>query len=141
MKAEGKPVVDADGGAHICGNCEERFPSQDALDPIDDLFERVAAGDPMPSGQCPKCGALCHFFDVGSAKDICRQAGRDPDEEITRFVLEDYAAALLDGGERDEEDVEDVVRLVREADIRRLSNALLEGSGWSDIFHAYALVA
>jgi hypothetical protein len=140
MKAEGKPVVYGDGNVHICQNCEGRFPSQDALDPIHDLFERVAAGEPMPSGQCPKCGALCHRFleEVGSAKALCRKAGRDPDEEITRFVLEDYAAALLDDGERDEEEV---VGLVREADIRRLADALLEGSGWSDIFDAYAMVA
>jgi len=26
---------------------------------VEDIFERVDPGEPMPSGQCPKCGALC----------------------------------------------------------------------------------
>ena len=31
------------------------------LEPIDDLFQRVEAGEPMPSGQCANCGALCQL--------------------------------------------------------------------------------
>jgi hypothetical protein len=41
-----------------CQNCE--WTGQDAdLAPIYDIFERVAPGEPMPSGECPECGALC----------------------------------------------------------------------------------
>ncbi len=27
---------------------------------IPDLTERMAPGEPVPSGECPECGALCH---------------------------------------------------------------------------------
>lgn len=42
-----------------CQDCDwaGRF---DQLEIVHDLEERVMAGEPMPAGQCPKCGALCH---------------------------------------------------------------------------------
>ena len=43
----------------VCQNCRARWPSQDLL-PVQDIFQRVAPGEPMPSGECPDCGALCH---------------------------------------------------------------------------------
>ena len=42
-----------------CQNCDWTGP-EEALDPIKDIHQRVAPGEPMPSGECPKCGALCH---------------------------------------------------------------------------------
>jgi len=46
---------------YSCQNCgwETEDPSQ--LHEIEDLLERVAPGEPMPHGQCPECGALCHL--------------------------------------------------------------------------------
>jgi hypothetical protein len=41
-----------------CQNCGLRWTS-DELEPITGLLERVAPGEPMPSGQCSSCGALC----------------------------------------------------------------------------------
>lgn len=42
-----------------CGNCNWTGPESDA-GPIADLHERVEPGEIMPSGECPKCGALVH---------------------------------------------------------------------------------
>jgi hypothetical protein len=41
-----------------CQNCDARY-TQDELDRIDDVHERILPGDTMPSGQCPECGAVC----------------------------------------------------------------------------------
>jgi hypothetical protein len=42
-----------------CQNCGQVWPD-DAIDPqIPDLHERVAPGEPMPTGECPDCGCLC----------------------------------------------------------------------------------
>lgn len=40
-----------------CQNCEWRGPITD-LQAIKDFDQRVAAGEPCPAGQCPKCGSL-----------------------------------------------------------------------------------
>jgi hypothetical protein len=44
-----------------CQNCEAKFP-QNRLKPIKDLAQRVVAGESMPSGECPECGALCQVI-------------------------------------------------------------------------------
>jgi hypothetical protein len=41
-----------------CQDCGECFVN-DELNEIKDIFQRVAPGEPMPSGECPQCGALC----------------------------------------------------------------------------------
>jgi len=46
-------------GNHECDNCGLVIPA-DKLLPIADLHERVEAGCPVPSGECPNCGALCY---------------------------------------------------------------------------------
>lgn len=48
---------------HACDNCgEEWYDSQ--LVPAKSLSERVDPGGPMPSGECPDCGALCYPVDA-----------------------------------------------------------------------------
>lgn len=42
-----------------CQNCACRWIESE-LQPIEDIFERVAPGEVMPAGECPSCGALCH---------------------------------------------------------------------------------
>jgi len=42
-----------------CQNCGSLF-EESSLKPIEHLFERVAPGEVMPNGECPKCGAVCH---------------------------------------------------------------------------------
>lgn len=45
-----------------CGNCDWTGP-ESALQPIQHLSERVSAGETMPAGECPKCGALAHLIE------------------------------------------------------------------------------
>jgi hypothetical protein len=42
-----------------CQNCGRRW-SQSYLAPIRDLSRRVSSAEPIPSGECPVCGTLCH---------------------------------------------------------------------------------
>lgn len=49
-----------------CQNCGAIWPqaSEDGVgfqdvEPVRDVWERVAPGEPMPTGECPDCGALC----------------------------------------------------------------------------------
>lgn len=44
---------------HECQNCGKTW-AEDQLREVKDLFERVAPGEEMPSGECPECGAVCH---------------------------------------------------------------------------------
>jgi hypothetical protein len=46
---------------HICQNCQQIWGESELINPIPKLHERVAPGEPMPSGVCPRadCGALC----------------------------------------------------------------------------------
>ena len=41
-----------------CQNCGRKWHDE-LLEDIKDLTKRVAPGEPMPSGECPDCGALC----------------------------------------------------------------------------------
>jgi hypothetical protein len=41
-----------------CGNCEMRW-TDDELEDVDDLGDRMSPGDTYPSGQCPACHSLC----------------------------------------------------------------------------------
>lgn len=43
-----------------CQSCGSCYP-ESHLNPIQDLNQRVEAGEPMPSGECPDCGALCQL--------------------------------------------------------------------------------
>ena len=44
---------------HECQNCSGLWHT-DELHALVDIFERVAPGEIMPSGECPDCGAVCH---------------------------------------------------------------------------------
>jgi hypothetical protein len=41
-----------------CQNCGKCWPL-DELNEVDDLSERVSAGEVCPAGECPDCGSLC----------------------------------------------------------------------------------
>ena len=43
---------------HYCQNCGKRWRLAELKD-IKELHQRVDSGEPMPSGECPACGALC----------------------------------------------------------------------------------
>ena len=61
---------------YICDNCGQKYQREDALEPIEDLSQRVDEGGPMPSGQCPRCGALCY------PEDVCKRPARQTNEEF-----------------------------------------------------------
>jgi hypothetical protein len=51
---------------HRCQDCGRQW-TDDEIIPLSDiqhLLERVAPGEPMPSGECPTCGALCQPLKV-----------------------------------------------------------------------------
>lgn len=45
---------------YVCQNCDWRGPEEALVAEIHDLEQRVGVGEPMPAGECPECGALCH---------------------------------------------------------------------------------
>ena len=55
---------DANEELSACDDCGTIFP-QSKLKPVEDIGQRVAPGEPMPSGECPECGAVCHPVDEG----------------------------------------------------------------------------
>lgn len=71
MSAE--PVL-ADEGFHACDNCGTRW-HYTQLNEMKDFYQRVAAGEPVPSGDCPDCGAFCHPVECAITT-----LAKDPDE-------------------------------------------------------------
>lgn len=55
---------DADGKFQ-CQNCE-RLWLEDSLNPVANIEQRVEPGEPMPAGECPACGAVCHEVKVNA---------------------------------------------------------------------------
>lgn len=57
---EGIPIS-AETKPYECQSCGECWTSEE-LKPIPErgIFDRVAPGEPMPAGECPECGAVCH---------------------------------------------------------------------------------
>lgn len=51
-------VPDREEGRSCCQNCGREWDDDDLVEPRA-LNVRVEPGEPMPSGECPKCGALC----------------------------------------------------------------------------------
>lgn len=43
-----------------CNNCGRQWQVE-KLKSIDNLQQRVAPGEIVPTGECPECGALCHL--------------------------------------------------------------------------------
>lgn len=62
-------AVDALSEPHECQKCERWWAEAD-LDQVRHLSMRVSPGEPMPSGQCPECGAVCHPVKFGSKEGI-----------------------------------------------------------------------
>lgn len=58
-------ISDSDTGEPTaqCQNCKAAWLIE-RLNPIKDIHQRVAPGEIMPAGECPRCGALCHIQKV-----------------------------------------------------------------------------
>ena len=46
-----------------CQDCCGLWDEEDLKLDIPHLYERVSPGEPMPAGECPGCGALCHKYE------------------------------------------------------------------------------
>lgn len=64
---------------------------------------------------------------------IWQRSGVDPDAVITKFVMEDFAAALEDAGWSEKR----IVEALKKAQRDELQDALCEASGWPEIFVTY----
>ncbi len=62
-----------------CNNCGKLWTT-DQLERIDDFWDRVNAGEIMPSGQCPDCGCLCHRQFSGGVMRILVKERREAKE-------------------------------------------------------------
>lgn len=46
------------GEYHECQNCGKLW-TEEQLNEVENLEQRVAPGDTVPTGECPECGAVC----------------------------------------------------------------------------------
>lgn len=44
-----------------CDDCGWTGPASQTNQDIPHLTERIAPGETVPTGECPECGALCHY--------------------------------------------------------------------------------
>jgi hypothetical protein len=67
-------------------------------------------------------------------RTIWQESGVDPDTVITKFVMEDFAAALEDAGWAEDR----IVEALKKTRPEKLEDAFCEASGWPGIFETYA---
>ena len=68
LRKDARNRYEAEGDSlHRCENCGNLYLFSELTNPIHDLHERVAPGEPMPSGECPaaECRAVCHPAEEG----------------------------------------------------------------------------
>lgn len=53
-------TTDCAGQLYACGNCAFETLDPDVLVPAKHLYQRVSPGEPLPAGECPRCGCLVH---------------------------------------------------------------------------------
>lgn len=74
-----------------CPDCRWQGPAS-ACDIVADIQERIAAGETVPAGECPKCGALCQL----DSAIACEQAESKMLEAL-RLVDSEFGKAAADG--------------------------------------------
>lgn len=65
-----------DDSRAVCNQCGEEYGTDELL-PVDNLLERVYAGEEMPAGECPDCGACCYLIRELRTFEVDAQAMRD----------------------------------------------------------------
>jgi hypothetical protein len=84
-----------------CQNCGAVWPEHELLE-VKDVLERVAPGEPMPAGECPKCGAVCHphVLDQDAAVKFVEDLtnGRSCQSEVNHVndFVRDFIGANMD---------------------------------------------
>ncbi len=82
-----------------CQNCGEMW-SEEKLKPISHLEQRVAAGEPMPAGECPDCGAVCHEEMGDDEPGLCTVHGTPCEGDGTGAVICPKCSQTEEGKER-----------------------------------------
>jgi hypothetical protein len=61
VSGDASAMLEYDEPTEKCQNCGNLYLEDELSTPIKDLTQRVAPGEPMPSGECldPECRALC----------------------------------------------------------------------------------
>lgn len=76
-----------------CQNCDWAGPDEDLgrqLEDVPDLLSRVSPGEPMPTGECPRCGALCQPIEEDEYKfTITIQVTASSFEQAAEHALDD----------------------------------------------------
>lgn len=85
-----KQTISTSADFSRCQNCDVIVRSAD-LPPIADLEQRVESGEPMPSGECPECGALCQPFEPPTDEQM-REAAKNEYEREGEIEIDDNAA-------------------------------------------------
>lgn len=62
-----------------CQHCGLRW-AEDELRVVRHLTMRVLPGEPMPSGECPECGAVCHPVEQTDAGVVGALNDSDPND-------------------------------------------------------------
>lgn len=78
----------------VCENCQ-KMHSEESLVEIKNFDQRVAAGEIVPSGECPDCGSLCHLYKLDEPVD--QATGSDFD--CTLGAIEGYLSSKADHGD------------------------------------------
>lgn len=81
---------------------------------------------------------LDEIYDEGDPEILCKEAGVDPNEQIAKFVLVDYAACLIELEDEGHLTHEQAVAGLRNVDVEKLADSLLTVSHWPEIFEAHA---
>ena len=95
-----KQIASAD--LHQCQNCNAILLERMLVNPIPDLLERVAPGEPMPSGVCHSCGAVCHTLNLKTTIVVHCRGGIVEEVELPGgfdLLLRDYDNAPITGVE------------------------------------------
>jgi len=111
---------------HICDNCQGVYAT-DEIKPVKDLEQRIEPGCMVPSGECPKCGALCYPKDAVVPAVYIRVHGGMVQGVLATtpdIAIEICDTDILDGGVEDAEVIAETKRMDEELDRKRESGEL-----------------
>lgn len=79
-----------------CQNCDWSGDENECAElPEEHILERVGPGETMPVGECPQCGAVCHYLDFpeGGVFTVRTGAPGDPEGESDGRLWIEYDEA------------------------------------------------